>query len=102
MQRPRLASGDNGALLEAVLRDVGIARLASHLCRRHLQTGELVRVLPEWSTPCETVHLVYTTRKGLRRSVRALVDYLVAEVSPLIGDAERSVETSLPAFDAGR
>lgn len=101
VQRPRLASGDNGALLEAALRDVGIALLPSHLCRRHLQSGDLVRVLPEWSTPCATVHLVYTTRKGLRPSVRALVDYLVAEVSPLIGDAGSSVEASLPAIEPG-
>jgi DNA-binding transcriptional LysR family regulator len=102
LQRPRLTSGDNEALLEAALRDVGVALLPSHLCRRYLQAGELVRVLPEWSTSCETVHLVYTTRKGLRPSVRVLVDYLVAEVSPLIGGDELRVAASLQAIGAGR
>ncbi len=101
LQEPRLASGDNAVLLEAVLRDVGVALLPSHLCRRHLQTGELVRVLPEWSTSCETVHLVYTTRKGLRPSVRVLVDYLVAEVGPLVGGGESPVAAPLQAIGAG-
>jgi len=84
-------------------RPIGMSRslLPSHLCRRHLQTGELVRVLPEWSTSCETVHLVYTTRKGLRPSVRVLVDYLVAEVEPLIGGGE-PVTAPLQAIGAGR
>ncbi len=102
LQRPRLACGDNGPLLEAALRDVGVGLLPSHLCRRHLQAGALVRVLPEWSTPCETVHLVYTTRKGLRPSVRVLVDYLVAEASPLIGEDEPRVAASLRVVDVGR
>lgn len=84
--QPRLASGDSAPLLEAALRAVGIALLPSHLCRRHLAARELVVVLPEWSTPADTVHLVFTTRRGLRPSVRVLVDYLVAEVGKLIGE----------------
>lgn len=88
--QPRLASGDSAPLLEAALRGAGIALLPSHLCGRHLQAGKLVEVLPEWSTPADTVHLVFTTRRGLRPSVRVLVDYLVAEVSRLLGDSARS------------
>lgn len=88
VQQPRLASGDSAPLLAAVLRGVGIALLPSHVCRRHLQAGDLVEVLPDWTTPYGTVHLVFTTRKGLRPSVRVLVDYLVAEVRALLGDPE--------------
>lgn len=86
VQRPRLASGDSAPLLEAALRGVGIALLPWHICRRRLHARELVEVLPEWSTPADVVHLVFTTRKGLRPSVRALVDHLVDEVSALLTD----------------
>lgn len=89
VQRPRLVSGDSAPLLEAALRGVGIALLPSHVCRRPLSSGELLEVLPEWSTPPATVHLVYTTRKGLRPSVRALVDHLVTEVSALLAESRR-------------
>lgn len=85
VHQPRLASGDSAPLLQAALQGVGIALLPSHICRRHLLAGELLEVLPEWSTPCDIVHLVFTTRKGLRPSVRVLVDYLVDEVGRRFG-----------------
>ncbi|HEY0877205.1 MAG TPA: LysR family transcriptional regulator [Zeimonas sp.] len=94
VQQPRLASGDSAPLLEAALHGVGIALLPSHLCRRRLQSGELVDVLPEWSTPADIVHLVFTTRKGLRPSVRALVDHLVVEVGALLADTEAAQRSS--------
>ncbi len=86
VHRPRLASGNSGVLLDAAVHGVGIALLPNHLCRRHLQLGTLVEVLPEWSTPTDTVHLVFTTRRGLRPSVRVLVDWLVAQVSVLLAN----------------
>lgn len=89
VHRPRLASGDSAPLLGAALRGVGIALLPSHVCRRHLRAGELLEVLPEWSTPEGIVHLVFTTRRGLRPAVRVLIDYLVDELSVLLGASER-------------
>jgi hypothetical protein len=38
-----------------------------------------MRVLPEWSTRQGIVHLVFTSRRGLLPSVRAVIDF-AAEV----------------------
>jgi DNA-binding transcriptional LysR family regulator len=43
-----------------------------------LESGRLVQVLPEWHGQKGTVHLVFTTRRGLPPSVRALIDHLAS------------------------
>jgi DNA-binding transcriptional LysR family regulator len=42
------------------------------------RSGDLVRVLPEWAAPEVTVHLVFTTRRGLPPAVRAFINHLAA------------------------
>jgi DNA-binding transcriptional LysR family regulator len=41
-----------------------------------------VRVLPDWSRPNGILHMVFTSRRGLLPSVRAVIDFL-AEVLDL-------------------
>lgn len=83
--RPVLVSGDSAPLLKAALHGIGLALLPQHVCRPRLQAGELVEVLPEWTMPTDIVHAVFTTRKGLRPSVRVLIDHLVESVQELLG-----------------
>ncbi|MEK7739792.1 MAG: LysR family transcriptional regulator, partial [Pseudomonadota bacterium] len=39
----------------------------------------LVKVIPEWEPMPELIHLVYTSRRGLLPSVKALIEFLVTE-----------------------
>ena len=44
---------------------------------KYIDSGQLVRLLPQWEIKREIIHLVFPTRRGLLPSVRALIDYLV-------------------------
>jgi DNA-binding transcriptional LysR family regulator len=78
---PRMGCGDFGAVRDAAVAGLGIALLPDHLCREALGQGKLVHVLSEWRGQRGMVHLVFTTRRGLPRAVRALIDHLAAGFS---------------------
>ncbi|SFC07672.1 DNA-binding transcriptional regulator, LysR family [Marinospirillum celere] len=75
--QPRLLSDDLWMLREAAAKAQGLAALPEDLCRQYLETGKLVRVLPEWQLPVSHLHLVYQQRQGLLPAVRVLIDWLV-------------------------
>jgi DNA-binding transcriptional LysR family regulator len=78
---PRMGCGDFGAVRDAAVAGLGVALLPNHLCRDALEQGKLVHVLGEWRGHRGMVHLVFTTRRGLPRAVRALIDHLAAGFS---------------------
>lgn len=78
--QPRLTCDDFGVLRGAAEAGLGVTLLPDHLCARPMREGRLVRVLPGWHAPEGIVHLVFTTRRGLRPSVRALIDYIAEGV----------------------
>jgi DNA-binding transcriptional LysR family regulator len=79
---PRVRCGDFAAIRDAAADGSGIALLPDHACRDYLAEGKLVQVFPEWHSPDGFVHMVFTARKGLPASVRALIDHLVAAFPP--------------------
>jgi len=77
---PRLACGDFQALREAAIAGLGVALLPDHTCGPALRSGQLAHVFPDWHAPDGTVHLVFTSRRGLPPPVGALIDHLVERV----------------------
>jgi len=77
-QEARLGCADMAAVREAAIAGLGVALLPWHVCLKALESGQLVRVLPEWRGQKGIVHLVFTTRRGLPPAVRALIDHLAA------------------------
>ncbi|WP_158807846.1 LysR substrate-binding domain-containing protein [Beijerinckia sp. L45] len=73
---PRMTCGDISTLRSAAAAGVGVAFIFDHACRKELADGSLVRVFPRWSGPAGTIHLVFTTRRGQARAVRAFIDHL--------------------------
>lgn len=65
------------------LRGHGIALLPSSYCDAHIDSGELVRILPEWSSPEIFVHAVYPTRRFMPSKLKAFLDELKAWEGPL-------------------
>jgi DNA-binding transcriptional LysR family regulator len=72
---PRLAAGDFKTLLAAAVGGVGAALLPKIECRAHLESGRLVRLLPEWGAADGVIHLVFTSRRSMLPSVRAVIDF---------------------------
>ena len=82
--RPRLACVDFDMLRAAALAGLGVGMLPQHACIAALRDGTLVQVLPEWHGGIDTIHLVFTARRGLLPAVRALIDHLAAALPPAI------------------
>ena len=71
----RLAAGDLKTLLAAALAGVGAALLPKIDCWADLEAGRLVRLLPEWGAADGVLHLVFTSRRGMLPSGRAVIDF---------------------------
>jgi len=75
---PRMGCGDMLAVRNAAIDGIGIALLPDHVARAALSDGRLARILPGWRGQRGIVHLVFTTRRGLPPTVRALIDHLAS------------------------
>lgn len=81
---PRMGCADMEQLLDAAQAGLGVALLPDRVCRPALNSGKLVRVLPDWHGQVGIVHLVFTTRRGLPPAVRALIDHLARNFAPAL------------------
>jgi DNA-binding transcriptional LysR family regulator len=79
--QPRLGCSDFTAVRDAAIAGLGVALLPDHACVPALRSGALVRVFPDYAAMEGIVHVVFTTRKGLPRAVRAFIDQLAKRLS---------------------
>jgi DNA-binding transcriptional LysR family regulator len=76
---PLLLSDDLVSLKKAAAAGLGIVALPGYVCRSELQSGELRRVLPEWSAGVSVLSALIPDRRGVLPSVRAFIDHIAAE-----------------------
>lgn len=76
---PRLSSDDLGTLKAAAVANLGIVALPWYTASREVSQGTLRRVLPEWIAGDNQITLLAPSRRGQLPSVRAFIDFLVAE-----------------------
>ncbi len=86
VHEPRLSASAFPILRQAALEGLGLAMVPEYACRELLAQGRLVHVLPDWNQPAGILHLVFTSRRGLLPSVRAVIDF-VAEALDAQSDA---------------
>lgn len=63
-------------LTDAALKGLGIVQLPDYYVRHHLERGELVTLLDQYSVPDEGIWAVYPHNRQLSPKIRLLVDYL--------------------------
>jgi len=71
------------ALLDAVREGAGIAFQPCWMVNELLQRKELVRLLPEWSGPAQTVYLMFPSHRRQAMRVAVMKDLLVREIQAL-------------------
>lgn len=79
-----LKANNGEILLQAALAGGGIAMLSGFSCLRHIASGALVELLPDWAiegSDAETIYAVRPWSPRVPRTVRAFVDYLQAQQS---------------------
>ena len=78
---PIVMGSDLMMLAQLARQNCGIALLPDTIVQDYVQSGELVRVLPDWKAPHGIFHAVYPSRRGLLPAVRVFIDYLVEQLS---------------------
>jgi len=78
-----ISSRDFNSVSSFVYRGHGVGLLPSTYCDQALANGELIRLLPKWSSPQIPVFAVYSTRKFLPLRLRVFLEALAALKSPL-------------------
>jgi DNA-binding transcriptional LysR family regulator len=68
----------NLGAIAAAVEGLGIVMTTLGACRRELERGELIRLLPEWDAGTVDLNAVYASGKAAKPSARAFVDYLIA------------------------
>lgn len=95
IHEPVLCCSDFAILRSAALAGLGIALLPDQVCSEEVEAGRLVQVLPDWTTPFGTIHMVFGTRRGLLPAVRALIDHIVAEYPRLMRECAEAGKDSV-------
>lgn len=78
--RARLCSDDMSTLKRAAVAGLGIVALPGYVCRRDVEAGDLVRLLPDWVAADAHLSTLMPTRRGLLPAVKAFADYLHSEL----------------------
>lgn len=79
----RMVCDDRMTLLQAALQGIGVVQMPALLVAPHLQDGRLVDVAPGWNPRAGIIHAVFPSRRGLVPAIRALLDFLGEEFSPI-------------------
>jgi DNA-binding transcriptional LysR family regulator len=87
---PTLIANHTDTLLRAALDGAGITSIAMDLAAAPLTRGELVRVLPPWTTGRLALYAALPSRKFTPRRTRVFLDFLVEHTRRISGTALES------------
>jgi len=74
---PFLRANDYLHMRYLALKGKCITELPPFFCKRYIENGELVALLPDYPMPEQQVNLVYPSRKSVSRITRVFIDYCV-------------------------
>ncbi|MBT0718442.1 LysR family transcriptional regulator [Rosenbergiella epipactidis] len=70
-------------LVNLALRGAGVTRIAAHSVQHYVESGELVRVLPEWQSKKRPVWIVFPATRLMPSRTRIFIDSLVSRFEQL-------------------
>ncbi|WP_087742938.1 MULTISPECIES: LysR family transcriptional regulator [unclassified Acidovorax] len=73
----RFSSNSGAAAIQAALDGLGIVSVPAYYAAGHVESGRLVRVLPDWTSTDESIfYLVFPATRHMPLRVRRLIEYL--------------------------
>jgi DNA-binding transcriptional LysR family regulator len=75
---PHFSTDENEGAIAAAAEGFGITSTSGWACRRELESGALIRLLPEWTLAGIPVHAYFPMGRATRAAARAAIDHLVA------------------------
>lgn len=82
--RPTVVATDPEALFEFLIRGQGIQLTNPHLVHAAVASGEVMRILPEWSGPSATLYAVRAGARVQPLKVRVFIDYLTEHLDEVL------------------
>ena len=73
----RFMANNGEALLAIATAGMGVMLQPLELVRAELESGRLVRVLPDWSAPVRPMHILYAPDRKLTPKLRSFIDFTV-------------------------
>jgi DNA-binding transcriptional LysR family regulator len=73
------------SLRQCFLDAVGIGSAPAWLVQDLIDRGDLLHLLPAWTLPSQSAHLVYPTRRHLPLRTRAFLRFMAERISGLPG-----------------
>lgn len=74
--KPTFITNDMDLLIDAAVAGTGVGYLLREQVAEHLDSGNLVELLPKWSMRYEGTFLYYPSRRQMRPALRAVIDML--------------------------
>ncbi len=74
--KARVVADDPEAICRAALMGLGVAMIAVPYVERHLESGALQRVLPDWYADLGNISIYFASQKLLPAKTRAFVDHV--------------------------
>jgi len=84
----RLIANDLKMIRILALRGEGIALMPTHMVYSDIQSGKLVRILPEWRTATSPVHFVYPAQKYVTPKLSAFMNLATDSLKKLFEEFE--------------
>ena len=75
---PHFSTNENEGAIAAAAAGFGITSTSGWACRRELESGALVRLLPDWTLAGIPVHAYFPMGRATRAAARAATEHLVA------------------------
>ena len=75
---PTLMTSNFQGVFEAIRAGIGIGLLPDEICHNEVQSGEFVKVLPEWTGGEASFYAVFPSKKFLTARVKLMLQYLVS------------------------
>lgn len=72
----KLSADQGDTLAELAAKGAGVVLMPEWVMKTHLESGSLVKVLPDWTPPSIPLHIVYSTSKTVPLRTRLLVDFI--------------------------
>ena len=74
---PRLRVNNSFAVREAAAMGLGVAQLPLMVAQAFSSSGQLVAILPDWTSPTVPVHAIFPSNRYLTPKVRAFIDHAI-------------------------
>ncbi len=77
----RLKSSSPDAICDATLEGLGISILGEWYIRKHIKTGKLKVILPEYKPTAYDIHAVYPERRFVPQKVKCMIKFLSGKIN---------------------